>query len=213
MFVTVGGEDSCEANAGTASFGSVMVANSGLDEALLDLRLGLVPAHDHPRSRADRGGPHRPRRHAVPPAELAGGSLGRRGAPVAAASGVDGTMFLRTLEQIAAEGSDRGRIIDRALVAVGADHVPVGPLVEAFRAHDPGSLAPYPGVPALLDRLRAVVRIGLVSDGDVHIQRGKLRAIGLQGAFDVVVWSRPRAGQVLCRETSRTVVARHRGQG
>ena len=97
---------------------------------------------------------------------------------------------------------------------MGADHVQVGPLVAAFRAHDPGSVGRTPASP-LLARLCAAVRVGLVSDGDVHIQRGKLRAIGLQGAFDVVVWSdelgrtnanpvrRPFSEPLTCSEESR----------
>ena len=102
---------------------------------------------------------------------------------------MDGAVFLAALEQIAAEGSGRGRIVDRALLAVGAGDVPVGPLLAAFRAHDPGTLAAYPDVPELLRTLRAAVPLGLVSDGDVTIQRAKLRAIGLHDHFDVVVWS------------------------
>jgi putative hydrolase of the HAD superfamily len=93
------------------------------------------------------------------------------------------------LAEIAAEGSDRGRIIDRALERVGATGVPLEPLVQAFRSHAPERLAAYPGVPAALARLRARCSIGLVTDGDQGIQRAKLRALGLCDAFDVVVLS------------------------
>lgn len=110
-------------------------------------------------------------------------------ARAAAPSGADGTALLAALLRIAAEGSARGGIVDRALLAVGAGHVPVGPLVDAFQAHDPGVLELYPGVASLLPRLRAAVPLGLVSDGDVDIQRGKLKALALEASFDVVVWS------------------------
>jgi putative hydrolase of the HAD superfamily len=93
------------------------------------------------------------------------------------------------LAEIAAEGSDRGRIIDRALERVGAAGVPLEPLVQAFRSHGPERLAAYPGVPAALAQLRARCPIGLVTDGDPGIQRAKLRALGLCDAFDVVVLS------------------------
>jgi putative hydrolase of the HAD superfamily len=104
-------------------------------------------------------------------------------------AGVDPAALRAALRRIAAEGSDRGGIIDRALRAVTAAPVAVGPLVDAFRRHRAGALAPYPRVPELVRRLRSVVPVGLVSDGDVGIQRDKLRAIGMEDAFDVVVWS------------------------
>jgi putative hydrolase of the HAD superfamily len=110
-------------------------------------------------------------------------------AEAAAAFGVAPAELGAALAEIAAEGSDRGRIIDRALERVGAAGVPADPLVQAFRSHAPERLAPYPGVPAALERLRARYRIGLVTDGDPGIQRAKLRALGLGDAFDVVVLS------------------------
>lgn len=103
--------------------------------------------------------------------------------------GVDPPQLRAHLGAIAAEGSARGRIIDRALVAVGADHVPVPPLLAAFRAHRPSVLPPYPGVAAALARLRSVVPIGLVTDGDVDGQMAKLAALGLFDTFDAVVLS------------------------
>jgi putative hydrolase of the HAD superfamily len=110
-------------------------------------------------------------------------------AGAAAAFGVAPVELAAALAEIAAEGSDRGRIIDRALERVRAAGVPVEPLVQAFRSHAPERLAAYPGVPAALARLRARCRVGLVTDGDPGIQRAKLRALGLCDAFDVVVFS------------------------
>lgn len=106
--------------------------------------------------------------------------------------GIDHTALSEALVTVAAEGSDRGRIIDRALEAIrvpGAPEVPVGDLVAAFRAHRPSCLEAYPGVHLALARLGAAVRLGLVSDGDVEIQQAKLDALGLTSAFDVVVFS------------------------
>jgi putative hydrolase of the HAD superfamily len=110
-------------------------------------------------------------------------------AMAAAAFGVAPAELAAVLREIAAEGSDRGRIIDRALERVGWAGVPVGPLVQAFRSHAPQRLPAYPGVPAALARLRARCPVGLVTDGDPGIQRAKLRALGLCDAFDVVVLS------------------------
>jgi putative hydrolase of the HAD superfamily len=93
------------------------------------------------------------------------------------------------LREICAEGSDRGAIIDRALARVGRSDIAVAPLLAAFRGHAPSRLVPYPGVADALDALHAHVAIGLVSDGDSKIQRNKLRAIGLESCFDIIVFS------------------------
>jgi putative hydrolase of the HAD superfamily len=103
--------------------------------------------------------------------------------------GVPGEEFRRALVEIAAEGTARGGIIDRALVRVGRTDVAVGPLVDAFRSHRPATLPTFPGAGDLLCRLRGRLGLGLVTDGDPCIQRAKLEAIGLAGCFDVIVFS------------------------
>lgn len=103
--------------------------------------------------------------------------------------GVDPVGLRASLGAIAAEGSARGRIIDRALAAVGAENVPVPPLLTAFRVHRPAVLTPYPGTAAALARLRSIVPIGLVTDGEVDGQLAKLAALGLADAFDAIVLS------------------------
>jgi len=104
-------------------------------------------------------------------------------------NGVDEEAFHRALIDVAAEGSDRGRIIDRALAAVGAGHVEVAPLVAVFKAHRPFQLDPYPEAALALLRLHRRARLGLVTDGDPEIQTAKLTALGLGPLFDVVVVS------------------------
>jgi len=111
-------------------------------------------------------------------------------AAAAAPYGVDGDAFTRTLVAVAAGGSDRGRIIDRALARMPAtDDVPLAPLLAAFRSSVPERLSLYPGVREALRSLRDEVPIGLVTDGDVAIQRAKLRLLALDDAFDAVVLS------------------------
>jgi putative hydrolase of the HAD superfamily len=107
----------------------------------------------------------------------------------AARDGVDEAALFEALVGIAAEGSDRGRIIDRALEQVGAADRAVGPLLDAFRGYRPTTLDPYPGVGPAVERLAARVPLGLVSDGDPAIQQAKLDALGLAGVFSAVVWS------------------------
>jgi putative hydrolase of the HAD superfamily len=101
--------------------------------------------------------------------------------------GADRAALLRSLRSVAAQGSDRGRVIDRALARCGYAHIPVPPLIDAFRMHAPRSLRCYPGVAAALARLREHVSIGIVTDGDVAIQQSKLRALRVDA--DVVVFS------------------------
>lgn len=107
----------------------------------------------------------------------------------AAPAGVRRECFHDALVAVAAEGSDRGRIIDRALARVGAASVPVAPLVDAFRTHAPRVLHCYDGAAESVAHLRMSMTVGLVTDGDPRIQRAKLAALGLDGAFDVVVFS------------------------
>lgn len=107
----------------------------------------------------------------------------------AAPTGVDRDGLRTALEQIAAQGSDRGAIVDRALREVGHPEVAVGPLVDAFHRHRPARLTAHPGARDGVARLRRRVPVALVSDGDVGVQTGKLRALGLADAFDVVVLS------------------------
>jgi len=102
--------------------------------------------------------------------------------------GVGEVRLRDALETTAAAGSDRGRIIDRALQTLGAS-VPVGPLVNAFRSYRPARLSPYPGVRESLGQMRCFAPVGLVTNGDPAGQRAKLAALGLDDAFDVVVFS------------------------
>jgi UDP-N-acetylglucosamine 2-epimerase (non-hydrolysing) len=110
-------------------------------------------------------------------------------ATAAAAFGVEPDALEEALARVAAEGSDRGRIIDRALAAIGASSVPVRPLVDAFRSFAPSSLVLYHGVREALAELRRHVPVGVVTDGEPGIQRNKVALLGLEDALDVVVYS------------------------
>lgn len=112
--------------------------------------------------------------------------------------GLDRDSLLAALRRTAAEGSDRGSIIDRALTAVG---VPPGPyvpdLVAAFAGHAPARLSPYPGAAAALERLAAAVPVVLVTDGDPGIQHGKVSALGLDRIVAHVVVSDELGGRAV----------------
>ena len=58
-----------------------------------------------------------------------------------------------------------------------------------FRSYRPARLSPYPGVPESLGQMRRLAPLGLVTNGDPAGQRAKLAALGLEDAFDVMVFS------------------------
>ncbi len=124
----------------------------------------------------------------VPQAPWLAGAFAAVASEVEAATGVPATRALDALLAHAARGSARGGIIDAAVASLGLT-VPVAPLVDTFRAYRAARLDPFPGARAVVARLRSTVPVGLVTDGDPGIQRAKLAASGLDGAFDVVVCS------------------------
>ncbi len=102
---------------------------------------------------------------------------------------LDRDQLLERLRFEAAGGSDRGSIIDRALAAVGADPGMGPSLVATFRAHRSDALAPYAGAREALALAAEHGPVGLVTDGWPAIQRDKIRALGLEDSFDVIVAS------------------------
>jgi putative hydrolase of the HAD superfamily len=57
----------------------------------------------------------------------------------------------------------------------------------AYRKVVNDALVPVPGVPELLDELRAQYRVGLLTDGPVRAQQSKLETLGWTDLFDSVV--------------------------
>jgi HAD superfamily hydrolase (TIGR01509 family) len=114
------------------------------------------------------------------------------------ALGLDGAALRGHLVRVAAQGSDRGGIIDQALVAIGVHPEPYVPaLVSAFSGHAPELLAPYAGAFSALERLHASVPVVLVTDGNPAIQRAKIAALGLGGLLDHVVVSDDLGGRAV----------------
>lgn len=103
--------------------------------------------------------------------------------------GLDPDALVAALGADAAHGSARGGVIDRAVARIGGSPTHVPALLTAFRAVHPSRLTPYPGVAAALAELRGYVPLALVTDGEVAGQRRKLAALGLDGMFDIVVFS------------------------
>jgi putative hydrolase of the HAD superfamily len=99
--------------------------------------------------------------------------------------------FAEALAGVLAQGSDAGKTIDRALEELGLEPPRmadlVGPLVQAFASYRPIRLRCYGQARQALGVLRQMAPVALVTDGRPEIQRAKLSALGLEGAFDLVV--------------------------
>ncbi len=58
--------------------------------------------------------------------------------------------------------------------------------LSVYRAHKP-SICLYPGVLALLERLRKTKKLALITDGRPEGQRAKIEALGLSPFFDAII--------------------------
>jgi putative hydrolase of the HAD superfamily len=108
--------------------------------------------------------------------------------------GIPATRLLSALTTVAAEGSDKGGIIDRALDVLGVSPALASTLmpglVAAFGCWAPDSLDLYPGAREALVRLRSAgLATAIITDGNPVIQRSKLAALGLFDLVDHVVIS------------------------
>ena len=132
-------------------------------------------------------------------AYLAGAAraVGRAGT----ALGLDGLRLARLLRRQLVAGSDAGGTIDRALLAYGvADPGPLLPsLVAAFAGYRPRKLPLYPGAAAALRALGAAYPLVCLTDGAPAIQRAKLAATGVAGAFTAIVITDELGGRA-CRK-------------
>ncbi len=92
---------------------------------------------------------------------------------------------------VRARGTGGGRIFEEALarVTLDADALRVQRMADAFRAHAPAHIEPAPGVATMLATLAARWPLALVTDGEVPVQRAKLRALDLERHFAAVVFS------------------------
>lgn len=106
----------------------------------------------------------------------------------AASSGISARDGYAELLALYAQGV-RGDTFNRWLEARGlASSLALADLIRTYREHEP-TLAPFPEVVPLLERLREHHRIGLVSDGYLGVQQRKFRALGLEQYFGAVVFS------------------------
>lgn len=114
-----------------------------------------------------------------------------RVAILAAATDRVGVDRLTRAEYLAAHdehsGADTREPVFAALLDDRDTNVDPAALAEAYREALADALAPVGGVPALLGDLRDQYRVGLLTDGPVATQRGKLDRLGWGELFDAAV--------------------------
>jgi putative hydrolase of the HAD superfamily len=87
-------------------------------------------------------------------------------------------------------GPDHDRLFDTWLEAHGLlSRERVQTCVAVFHAYRPARLTPYRGVTTIMRALKGRQRLGMITDGEPHMQRTKVAALGLAGWFDVIVYS------------------------
>lgn len=88
------------------------------------------------------------------------------------------------------EKHGRGNTFDIALKQLGLYNEKLIPkLVEIYRAHKPNLLL-YPEVPVILSSLRKQgYKLGLITDGNVEVQRNKVTALKVKDFFDCIIFS------------------------
>ena len=65
----------------------------------------------------------------------------------------------------------------------------IAEFLKIYRTHDPKKLRPYPGVSALLGRLRRRTPLAVITNGHAPTQKKKLKALGLSRFFSKVVYA------------------------
>jgi putative hydrolase of the HAD superfamily len=119
-------------------------------------------------------------------------------AAAAVANGVDedtAEVLRYSLTQVAVEGSDRPRLIDRALHRCGLPGSFTPALTDALASYRPVLLELHPGVRDALSRLRERFPVAIVTDGDPRTQRAKIAALGLESIVDTILVSDELGGR------------------
>jgi HAD superfamily hydrolase (TIGR01509 family) len=87
-------------------------------------------------------------------------------------------------------GPDHEHLFDRWLEGHGLlSRERVEKCVRVFHAYRPAELVPYLGVEEVLQALKSRQRLGIITDGEPHMQRAKVTALGLAACFDVIVYA------------------------
>ena len=100
-----------------------------------------------------------------------------------------GKFFATIWPQWQQHGSSRTHIFADALREFGVFSPELEEkLVQAYRAHRPGSLSLYSEAESVLDELRSAgLKLGLLTDGQNEVQRAKLHALNVKDRFQAIL--------------------------
>jgi putative hydrolase of the HAD superfamily len=82
----------------------------------------------------------------------------------------------------------RRKVFSALLVRFPDISIPLEELIKVYRQHSP-AINLFPGYAALLGELASHYRLGIITDGLPEIQERKVRALGLAGMVDKIVYS------------------------
>jgi len=102
--------------------------------------------------------------------------------------GVDKNAFYQVLlDVLRKEG--RGYTFDIALKNFGLYKKELIPkLVKVYREHNP-QLSLFPDASVALSKLNGDYKLGLITDGNVRVQRKKIQTLGIKDFFDVIIFT------------------------
>jgi putative hydrolase of the HAD superfamily len=86
------------------------------------------------------------------------------------------------------KGASYPYMFDDLVGRLNMDKSNISLMVQVFIDHEP-TINCYPGVHALLYRLRKKFKLGLLTDGRLAVQRRKIKALGLETEFDEILCS------------------------
>jgi putative hydrolase of the HAD superfamily len=103
----------------------------------------------------------------------------------------EASRYVNRLLELDENGSlDRTEFYDRAETEFGLAPGSASTLIDDFEGHFPEECVPLPHVRETLDVLRDLrFKLGLITNGRGLIQRRKIRGLGLESSFDVIVIS------------------------
>ena len=84
--------------------------------------------------------------------------------------------------------ADRKEVFPRLMTRFPGLSMTLEDMVRVYREHVP-EISLFPGYDSLLEELGKNYRLGMITDGLPSVQRGKVRALGIEGLFEKIVYS------------------------
>ena len=103
--------------------------------------------------------------------------------------GLDAPLILTELEDIMQQkGASYPLMFNELAERLNINQKSIQQMVQVFIEHEP-TIYCFPGVHAILDRLRKRYKLGLLTDGRLAVQRRKIRALGIDTIVDEILCS------------------------